>query len=564
MAYRPLQFSGNQPDAFLILAVFPSLVIACGYWSLRLLPRCSRVCRVAFWALAILGALAAAFFWQVRPVTFPLLALPGKEIWEAVPLPVLVLSWVLYRACKRGKSASGPRVSPISMVRDCALAAAILVTIAAVAILGFHQYSCHAQAAGLKRWAEIGRPMEEFKKHLKPIEENDSLKALVADLRPYGIGNLYKEGTIKYSQLPANDMAHAERPEFASSDVIELVGSWNPPGDSVVMPAEKSAKLAGREGELRELYGKILSRPAPVWECHQSDGFGLAVPNFLLLRKMAQTIAVDAGLRLSHGDREGAANAIAAGLRVSESLKESPVLVSCMIRVAIEGLFAPLTARLPEEPEGWDRLEKEASSTRASFLDCIQAENLMVMNLAEGPEESLTPVVDEFSGLKPSNSTAFPRWLFRKFLTRSLIRLEFGHASMIEAGMVDYWTHRDMLASLDEGNRLANNLAERYPSISAANFSRGYARIQMMLLLREQAQMIRYSRAQMAAGKLGGEHPSVVLPGAKWEITSDPAAHTVSLKLTPTPPWAIKSDVADDKFLLLPLDGSKAWKFELP
>src|SRR5579862_285853 len=50
----------------------------------------------------------------------------------------------------------------------------------------------HSRQKAEQQWAAIGRPMPEFEKRLKPVAENDSLRALTRDLQPFGIKSLYK------------------------------------------------------------------------------------------------------------------------------------------------------------------------------------------------------------------------------------------------------------------------------------------------------------------------------------------------------------------------------------
>ena len=46
-----------------------------------------------------------------------------------------------------------------------------------------------------------------------------------------------------------------------------------------------------------------------------------------------------------------------------------------------------------------------------------------------------------------------------------------------------------------------------------------------------------------------------------WHVSGDAIANSVSLKLTPIPSWTNNRDALDENFFLLPLDGSKSWKF---
>jgi hypothetical protein len=69
----------------------------------------------------------------------------------------------------------------------------------------------------------------------------------------------------------------------------------------------------------------------------------------------------------------------------------------------------------------------------------------------------------------------------------------------------------------------------------------------------------------VSAGKSGnlGERESVVVPGAKWQLTRNSDNVSIILKLTPVPSWTADNDIIGKTFFLLPLDGSGSWKFRL-
>lgn len=102
-----------------------------------------------------------------------------------------------------------------------------------------------------------------------------------------------------------------------------------------------------------------------------------------------------------------------------------------------------------------------------------------------------------------------------------------------------------------------------FSEVFRSNWSRSWIRLNATLLLREQAELIRSARTQMQSGKSGklGERESVVVHGARWQITGDANTSSLSLKLTPTPAWTRSHGVIDENFFLIPLDGSKSWRF---
>ena len=73
---------------------------------------------------------------------------------------------------------------------------ALLSTVVYFAWLEFYVNPLRNKAE--QRWAEIGRPMPEFEQTLKRVEENESLRQLAADLKPFGVADIYKapEGMV--------------------------------------------------------------------------------------------------------------------------------------------------------------------------------------------------------------------------------------------------------------------------------------------------------------------------------------------------------------------------------
>jgi len=103
-------------------------------------------------------------------------------------------------------------------------------------------------------------------------------------------------------------------------------------------------------------------------------------------------------------------------------------------------------------------------------------------------------------------------------------------------------------AASDLGVAKMSEICSRYAPLMTAchsfsdmfrpNWTRSWVRLNATLLLREQAEMIRFARTQVQSGKAGklGELESVVIPGAKWQITGDTIANSASLELAPIPP----------------------------
>jgi hypothetical protein len=407
-------------------------------------------------------------------------------------------------------------------------------------------------------WAAIGRPMPEFGKQLQRVEENDSLRALTLDLEPFGVKSFYKAQGGK-------DPNTMNIPKEVT-DVLHPTSMRS--GDQVDLEAQRFSYLKDHAGDLDRLYRGIRLREPAVWSFVPQDGMTLRVASFLTARGISQLMCVDALHKLEQGDEKGAADASAAALKMTYNLGEQPILISLMIRVAIESLFAEVIARLPEDPEGLKQLAKEVETSREKWRAAMQTETWGMMQ-----------VVD-YLGFEPNE--------FRKvYGTKSLIRkiqisftqsLLEGDCSLFIACMADRvrisGQVRDLALS-DLGVKEMHEASSRsapvltparltsFSDIFQETWYRSWIRVNAALLLREQAELIRATRAQVQAGKSGnlGEPESIVIPGAKWRINGDVVTNSVSLTLTPVPIWTTDNDIIGKTFFLLPLDGSTSWKF---
>ncbi|MFZ3375782.1 MAG: hypothetical protein WA183_09535 [Chthoniobacterales bacterium] len=330
--------------------------------------------------------------------------------------------------------------------------------------------------------------------------------------------------------------------------------------DQVETTAQRLSYLNEHRDDLDRLYRGILQREPAVWSFVPQDGmtfndshWRLRLPSYLVARNASQLISVDALDKLERGDENGAVDAIAAGLKMTSNIDEQRILVSQMIRVAMEGLFAQVIARLPEDPGALKLLATEVEGRREKWRDALQWEAWAFMRLVD------------YMGLKPEE--------YRSASLLQRIKISYaqsflqGKCSSVVSCLADEVAISEDIGELapsDLGIGKMNEACVRYDA--NADYSKSWVRLNGVLLLREQAELIRSARAQVQAGKSGnlGEHESVVIPGAKWRIIGDAAATSVSLKLTPVPAWTTNNDVLGKEFFLLPLDGSKSWKFRPP
>ncbi len=408
-----------------------------------------------------------------------------------------------------------------------------------------------------KHWAAIGRPMPEFEKQLRRVEENDSLRALTRDLEPFGVKTFYN--ARKGEQDPNTLNIPKEITDVLRPATLRM-------GDQVDLAEQEFPYLENHAADLARLYQGILEREPAVWNFVPQDGMTLRVASFLTARKISQLICVDALTKLEKGDEKGAADALAAGLKMTSNLGEQPILVSQMIRAAIEALFAQIIARLPEDSEQLNELAREVERKRERWRTAMQTETWAITRVVD--YLGFTP--DEFRQIYQAKS------LFEKIqvsLGQSLMEDDRGSFVACVADQVRISEQVRDSAISDLGVREMREASSRYaPALTSTSeifgqtWYRAWIRLNLNLLLREQAELIRTARVQVQAGKSGslGETKSVVVPGATWRITGDADTNSVSLKLTPLPAWTTDNDGMSEGLFLLPLDGSKWWKYRRP
>ena len=518
----------------------------CTVKAVRILCCLPRIGRVIFWMITLPGAvLIVLLIWGQAEV----LKYRGdlKMVVFGGILSVLFML-LLGVQIKRTKRAGTPAVRWIS---DCTIAAIGLVILLGGAFFVFAKiYVPQVGRKAEARWAAIGRPMPEFEKNLRNVDENESLRELTRDLHPFGLVSFYKRPTDSGEpdkiELPEEYTAFSQVVQNSKSDQIDLTVKNLPP------------YLDRHKEDLDRLYQGVLQRVPPVWGFVPTDGMKMRVPGFLSARKLSQIIYADAIYRFEQGDTKGAITAIAAGLKMTGNLGEQPILVCPMIRSGIEALFAKATARLPEDPDALKRLADEVKKKREHWLTMMQFECWSPLHIVS--QFRIEYIMG--GNVQLFRISPLPRWL-NKYIGQPGLLISGYNQWLAVADQIKIVRNAEFLSATDLGATEMVAIADRFPTYFSCAWSRAWQLYNASFLLREQAELIRWSRTQIQAGKSGvlSERPSVVIPSSKWVITGDAATNSVSMKLTPAPLWTTSQTVVDDSFFLLPLDGSKWWFF---
>jgi hypothetical protein len=440
-----------------------------------------------------------------------------------------------------------------SGLRDAAAGLAILALAGVAAVWGYDAQTRAIASRAEARWTQIGLPMAEFEKTLVPVAENSGSQVVRQALRELVSTRFYKEGTAAAEREPAIESLEA------TTDLVEkavlLLSPKSPPGDALKLSELSVAAMEPHAQALETAYQRILTSEPAVWAYDPADGWKVSVPNFLGLRKFSQLTAAESLRLLAAGDERGAARAITAGLRVQEGLNQSPTLVALMIHVAVEALMAQQQARLPVEGDGLAAVARDAAILNASLVRSMQWEAWMCLRRAD-------QVVSE-DILGDHGLHSLPEWA-RRIVDRHYLPRQCVLSALNSAEHVAIRKSPGTRGLADYGSSLHETVSLKNPSMCDMNISRAAMRICATLLLREQAELIRISRARLAAGRNVEPYDSAALPGVRWELNADPVKHTVSIRLANAPQWIVEQVVAPPEFWVLPIDGSVAWQFRTP
>ncbi len=495
--------------------------------------------RVAFWVVTAGGWLAALLLAQGHCETS--LAVQRHDGVWALSITGLAVVWLAV------KTRTLPRWR---VVREAAAGVAILALAGGVFVWSYDARTRSIAAQSEARWTEIGLPMTEFEKTITPGRENAGSEVARQVLREQVGARFYKDGTVAAAREPA--ITPSKTTEDIIARAVDLLVAGQPPSDVIEISAQPIAAIEVVAPTLDAAYRSILATEPPAWVVDLHDGYAISVANFLGIRKFSQLIAADALRRLSAGDEEGAVRAIAAGLRVTQSLRHHPTLVSLMIKVAVDGLFTPEQVRLLATQDGWASIARDVPVQRAEFLRRLQSEAWIYLRFAAQSVDDSMFIYASAHGL--------PGWA--RHITNG-----YHYPRQCAIAVGDYAEQAVILRSpatlalSDCGDSRIEAAFASHSSAWRVNSCRAAMRIHATLLLREQCELIRDARGRLAAGRPIESRDSAVLPGVRWELTADAEKRTVATRLAGAPAWIVENTVTGKDFWLLPLDGSVAWQF---
>lgn len=518
-----------------------SIFIACVLFCLHKQKKVSVWFRV-FWMTGFVAGGASLLIWLQETLRwYP----KSMESHFAIYTPVIWLGIVIL-AWKRAHQKYG-RMHFSRSVVDGVLGAGCMLLIGYLGVFVLDQKLRASDAEVDRKWAAIGRPMTPFNDGRMERIENESLRLLVKDLEPFGVTSLYKDpnGGPTFKD---GGVSFGGRYEKGMTEIIDLMTANSKfKGDVISLEGFKTDFLDENSDKFLRLYESVLSREPPRWGLTRSETFiNARVPNFLLLRKLAQTFRSDATRRYAKGDLDGAKKAIQATDHLITDLKESPFLVSCMIAVAIDTLLAPVEIYFP--PPGHEPIADEARRMRQSLSITLQMESWWTANFAQQEQNKNHFAVGHVL-----------EWLQGVYGWR-LFRLNQAKGSAAMADVVDLVSNPATLNEPDSGSARMDAIIDNHWMMP--NITRALQRVNMTFVRKEQDEMIQQARQRYYDGQFEPkEIQSLVVPGMTWQVAIDGNAGSVSTKLISAPNWVIQSSVAPPEFFSILLDGSMHWKF---
>ena len=178
------------------------------------------------------------------------------------------------------------------------------------------------------------------------------VEAKLAELRAAGepataadLYTIYRvpAGADNVTQLWTQAGLAFDNPDFSQRvQGIPIVGTTDltipPPGTSWPEKDATAALLAEYETELKMIHEAVQRGGEAQFPLKFEDGFNVLLPNTQRMRSCARMISLEAHVRAHDGDARGAAESIRAALQIGNGVKREPILVSHLVRIALDGI----------------------------------------------------------------------------------------------------------------------------------------------------------------------------------------------------------------------------------
>jgi hypothetical protein len=231
---------------------------------------------------------------------------------------------------------------------------------------------CHASiAAAVSRGRADLRLLLDKRCHEQPLE------ALRAAGSPTSFGELEASAALPEGVCNAADVYERACAAFVPPGdraKVPLLGRAELPARGVSLPEAIAEALAECLVSNRECLS-LLREAGAIGGCHYRRGLKELLPNAAGLRRCAQLLRLNTLLLGHHGDLDGAVLSVRDGLRLADSLRRGPVLLSYLVRMgfhseALKGLE-------------WVVVATSLTDRHLTELDGILAASARTLNLTE-------------------------------------------------------------------------------------------------------------------------------------------------------------------------------------
>ena len=156
--------------------------------------------------------------------------------------------------------------------------------------------------------------------------------------------------------------------------------------------------------EALRLLHEAAGRPANRYPLDFSEGFGMLLPHLAELRQSARLLEVEALVAAEDGDTRRALDAVAAALAAANSLRQEPIPVSQLTRIACHDITLEgvkwIMARISFSEEELVRLGGmlQAAEDPGAFTRALAGERVLALTAFDHPEQVLegSPEVQSF------------------------------------------------------------------------------------------------------------------------------------------------------------------------
>lgn len=215
------------------------------------------------------------------------------------------------------------------------------------------------------------------------------MKAIAAAGDPASLAELAK----RYPDPPpGRNAAELYNAAFEKMDAIEnqaerlagplpIVGDGQLPDVADALPPAMLARIRrylAAQAEVLPLLHKAAEREGCKFSLDFDKGMGMLLPHLAKLRQAARLLALEAIERTESGKADDAADSLFACLRAGEALRQEPILVSTLVRIAITTTAANQAERWASRAKPTPAALARLQAAFAAAADARMIDNAMV------------------------------------------------------------------------------------------------------------------------------------------------------------------------------------------